>query len=268
MVDATVETTVAPSESVLTTVDGLALPARRWIPATPTRAAVVLVHGFSASSHDGAVVRQAEALCEAGFEVTAYDSRGHGRAGGECTLGDLESHDVAAAARGAGSDGLPVVLVGASMGAISVLRHAATTDQRLAGVVTVSCPAAWRAPRSVQGALAAAMTQTRLGRRIAARRLGVRLSPVWTNAAPPTTLVAQLHVPVAVIHGQADHFIRPCDAVELFRHAPEPRRLDLVPGMGHAYDALAVSPVVSAVEWVLAASLRTGVCRAAATATP
>ena len=38
-----------------------------------------------------------------------------------------------------------VVLVGTSMGAIAALRYAAT-DPELAGVVAVSCPAAWRLP--------------------------------------------------------------------------------------------------------------------------
>lgn len=244
-----------PTVRVLATIDGLALPARVWA-APGARAAVVLVHGFSASSRDGAVVRQAEALRDAGFDVVGYDSRGHGGSEGECTLGDLERHDVAAAAGAAAASGLPVVLVGASMGAISVLRHAATAEVPVAGVVTVSCPAAWRAPRSVQGALATAMTQTRLGRRIAHRRLGVRLSPVWTNAAPPTALIAGIDAPVALVHGQADRFIKPADAVELYRAATDPKRLDLVPGMGHAYDAQGVAPVVSAVEWVLAAARR------------
>lgn len=244
-----------PTSRVLATIDGLALPARLWA-APNARAAVVLVHGFSASSHDGAVVRQAEALRDAGFDVVGYDSRGHGGSGGECTLGDLERHDVAAAAEAARASGLPVVLVGASMGAISVLRHTATAEVPPAGVVVVSCPAAWRAPRSLQGALATVMTQTKAGRRIAHRRLGVRLSPVWTNAAPPTALVAGIDVPLALVHGQADRFIKPADAIELYRHARDPKRLDLVPSMGHAYDALGVAPVVSSVEWALAAAAR------------
>ena len=106
--------------------------------------------------------------------------------------------------------------------------------------------------------LAAALTQTRLGRRLADRRMRVRLSPVWTNPEPPTTLIARIDAPVALVHGQRDRFIRPADAVELYRHAGDPRRLDLVPGMGHAYDTLGIAPIVSAVEWVLAGSARRG----------
>jgi pimeloyl-ACP methyl ester carboxylesterase len=217
---------------------------------------VVVVHGFAASCNDGAVVRQAEALHAAGLNVVTYDSRGHGDSDGLCTLGDLERHDVAAAVDRVGREPGPVVVVGASMGAISALRYAACAEARVDGVVAISCPAAWRAPRSAQGMLAAALTQTRLGRRLAVRRMRVRLSPVWSNPEPPTTLISRIEVPVALVHGQRDRFIRPSDAVELYRHANDPRRLDLVPGMGHAYDLLGVAPIVSAVEWVLAASAR------------
>ena len=245
-------TTPPPS---LATADGLSLRARRWVRAD-ARATVILVHGFAASRHDGAVVRQAEILHDAGFDVVTYDSRGHGDSGGLCTLGDLERHDVAAAVDGDRRADRPVVVVGASMGAISALRYAACSEARIDGVVAVSCPSAWRAPRSAQGMLATALTQTRLGRRLADRRMRVRLSPVWTNPEPPTTLVSRIEVPLALVHGQRDRFISPANAVELYRHASDPRRIDLVPGMGHAYDLLGLAPIGAAVEWVLAAARR------------
>jgi alpha-beta hydrolase superfamily lysophospholipase len=231
------------------------LSVRRW-PALSARATVVLVHGFSASTADGAVVRQADALARAGCVVGADDGRGHGTSEGLCTLGDLEYLDVTAAVATAraGSE-LPVVVVGASMGAIAVLRYAASAVDRPAGIVVISCPAAWRTPRTFRAVLATGLTQTRGGRRIAARLLGARLSPGWNNPEPPVTLAASLEIPVAFVHGDDDHFIPSKDSVELYRTCHAPRRLDLVPGMGHAYHELAVAPVVAAVEWALAASL-------------
>ncbi|MCU4184694.1 lysophospholipase [Acidiferrimicrobium sp. IK] len=243
---------MAHQTPALATVDGLSLQTRQWR-RPDARATVILVHGFAASRKDGAVIRQAEALHVAGFDVITYDSRGHGESDGLCTLGDLERHDVAAAVAGDRRSDRPVVLVGASMGAISVLRYAACGDARVDGVVAVSCPAAWRAPRSAQGMLLAALTQTRLGRSVADRRMRVRLSPVWTNPEPPTALVGRIDAPIALVHGQRDRFIPAAAAVELYRHARDPRRLDLVPGMGHAYDLLGVAPVLAAVEWVLVA---------------
>jgi alpha-beta hydrolase superfamily lysophospholipase len=236
----------------LRTADGCTLRRRLWS-ASATRATVVLVHGFAASTNDAAVVSQAEALQADGFDVVSYDSRGHGGSGGLCTLGDLESHDVAAALVSVTAAGLPIVLVGASMGAIAVLRAAAMCGEGLAGVVSISCPAAWRAPRSAQGVLAAALTQTRLGRVIASRGMKVRLSPSWSAPEPPCELVRRIAVPVAIIHGDSDHFVATKDGVEIYRNCRPPRRLDLVPGMGHAYGTLALPAVSAAVEWVLAA---------------
>jgi pimeloyl-ACP methyl ester carboxylesterase len=234
----------------LATGDGFALVTRRW-PCEDAVAVAVLVHGFSASASDDNVVRQAEALNRARFEVVSYDARGHGGSEGTCTLGDLERHDVAAGVDLARRLDLPVVVIGASMGAIAALRYAADDSARIDGVVAISPPASWRMPRSLQGVVATAMTQTRLGRALARRHLRVRMSPTWTDPEAPLTQVRRITVPVALVHGTADRFIPPANSVALFRNCNEPRRLDLVPGMGHAFDEMAVCPVVAAAEWVL-----------------
>ena len=49
-------------------------------------------------------------------------------------------------------------------------------------------------------------------------------------------------------------FIAARDADELFDATPEPRQLVVVPGMGHAFEALAIDPVREAVAWSLALS--------------
>jgi alpha-beta hydrolase superfamily lysophospholipase len=67
-------------EETLTTFDGLELHVERFAaPATP-RAAVVMIHGFSA--HCGGFRHVADAISRAGFTVTAFDCRGHGRSQG------------------------------------------------------------------------------------------------------------------------------------------------------------------------------------------
>src|SRR3954470_20920479 len=164
--------------TTLRTQDGLDLPARWWR-ADAAHAVVVLVHGFTASKDDPAVGAVAERMQTAGYDVISYDARGHGASAGLSTLGDLERHDVAAAVDAVRAHGLPIVLVGASMGAIAVLRHAAECDG-LAGVVTVSSPARWQVPRTRRSILAVALPQPRLGRAVTARRLGARVSPKWT----------------------------------------------------------------------------------------
>jgi alpha-beta hydrolase superfamily lysophospholipase len=241
-----------PETPALITDDGLSLAARWWLPEGHEHAAVVLVHGFTASKDDPQVVSVAVALRDEGYAVLSYDARGHGRSGGVCTMGDLERLDVAAAVAAARNRSRLVVTVGASMGAISVLRYAAT-DRDLAGVVSVSSPALWRLPSNARTIAAAALTRTRAGRRFAARRMRVRISPTWTNAEPPERLAAKLSVPLAVVHGRRDRFISPREARHLAAVAPRARLL-LVPHMRHAFDPPAIPAVREAVGWVLRVS--------------
>src|SRR5439155_23849763 len=150
--------------TTLTTVDGVRLAAHLHHVARP-RGTVVLAHGFTASATHDDVEALARALVEAGYDVVTYDARGHGASTGWCTLGDLERHDVAAAARAARPESGRVVLVGLSMGAIAVLRHASSNerghdDAAGAGVVTVSAPARWKLPRNARGVLSAGITST------------------------------------------------------------------------------------------------------------
>jgi pimeloyl-ACP methyl ester carboxylesterase len=242
---------MASTDLTLETVDGVTLAGRLAAGDGPEPVIVVVAHGFAASKDDAAVVAMGRALRSAGYSVLTYDSRGQGASGGLCTLGDAERHDVAAAVKSAREQTERVVLVGASMGAIAVLRHAAS-DRDLAGVVTVSSPAAWRVPRNLRSLLAAGLTQTPPGRYVAARYMRVRLARGWTRPEPPHRLVRRIRVPVAVVHGTDDRFIAPAEARTLHAHAHDPRRLDLVPGMGHAFDAPGIPAVCDAVDWALA----------------
>lgn len=231
--------------------DEVRLAVRRWSPpAAPSTAVVVLVHGFAATKDDDSVVAVAEDLAAAGHHVVSYTGRGHGESGGLCTLGDLEHLDVEAAVESARSLGDRVVLVGASMGAVAVLRHAATAE--IDGVVTVSSPGEWRVPRTIQSAGAAMLTQLPVGRWLARRLLGVRLAAGWSGATPPVELAAAILTPHVIVHGTGDRFIRWSEATRLHDAAAEPRRLVLVDGMGHAYMPESRPVVVEAVDWVLA----------------
>lgn len=236
--------------STLTTTDGLRLTGRRLLTRPTPRAAVVVVHGFTASSTCPNVEELAARLHEHEVDVLTYDARGHGTSDGESTLGDHEQHDVAAAVALARERTEHVVLVGASMGAIAALRYA-VGDRDLAGVVAVSCPAAWRLPRNAQGLLAAAMTRTPIGRLVLTRLSGVRVARRWTNPLPPIALVPALRVPVAFVHGSTDRFISPRDADLLFQAAPDPKQLAVVPGMGHAFSPAASAAVCDAMSWAL-----------------
>lgn len=243
------------TERLLRTSDGLELVAYRRLADGVPRAAVVIVHGFSASAACPHVGELADALHNDGYDVITYDARGHGTSPGESTLGDHEQHDVAAAVALAHERTGSVVLIGASMGAIATLRYAAT-DDTLAGVVTVSCPAEWRLPRNIRGLLAAMMTRTGPGRRLTSRLSGVRVARRWTNPEPPLALAPHIAVPTTFIHGTADRFIPARDAALLWDVTAEPRRLEIVRGMGHAFEPSAIDPIRNAVAWALDVQLK------------
>jgi pimeloyl-ACP methyl ester carboxylesterase len=242
----------APLATSTMTADGVRLSLSIRVPPAPPQAAVVIAHGFTGSSADPAVIAVAENLLGAGFAVVTYDARGHGLSDGLCTLGIRERFDVAAVTDVARLLHERVVVVGASMGAIAALGHAAS-DAGLAGVVTVSSPARWQFPRTARAVLAAVMTQTPPGRRFMASR-GIRLADRWTRPRPeePVALAARLQVPLAVVHGQADRFLPMTAATDLLRAARAPSRLVLVPAMGHAFEPSGFPAIAEAVTWVLA----------------
>jgi alpha-beta hydrolase superfamily lysophospholipase len=237
-------------EAELRTSDGVTLSARWWRRPGRAKAAVVLVHGFGASKDDAGIRALAADLHGEGFDVLTYDARGHGRSEGHCTVGGEEQKDVAAAASLAAVSGQPVVLVGVSMGAIAVLSHAASPAP-IAGVVVVSAPARWRMSPSLVGLAIVGLTRTRLGSWFMRRRLGVRVGADWRLAEPPVSIVGRIGAPIAVVHGRRDRLIRSGEARLLFEGAHEPRRLDVVSGMGHGIDEHARAAVLASLEWLM-----------------
>src|SRR3954452_11140547 len=73
--------TLRRSMTVLSTSDGLELAARTWSANGEPRASVVLVHGLAATKDNLELVAVATALQDRGFDVLAYDARGHGASG-------------------------------------------------------------------------------------------------------------------------------------------------------------------------------------------
>jgi alpha-beta hydrolase superfamily lysophospholipase len=231
--------------------DGLRLAATTWRSADEPQAAVVVAHGLTITKDHPSVTALASSLVAEGFGVITYDGRGHGDSEGLCTLGCDEAFDVAAAVAYARTLSPRVVAVGSSMGAIAVLRYGAT-DPDLAGVVAVSAPARWRI-HSARSFVAAAMTRTGAGRDLVRRRKGVRLAPRWNAVAAPEEVASRLGCPAAIVHGSADRFIPAREATRLYERLRGPRRLDVVPGMGHGFGRAAVPAIIDAVRWTITA---------------
>ena len=200
---------------------------------------VVLAHGFTGSTAKPGVRAIAQALAtHAG--VVAFDFRGHGRSTGHSTLGDLEVHDLEAAVAEARRLGYrDVVTCGWSMGGSVVLRHAALTGG-VQAVVSVSAVSRWfyrdTAPmRRVHWAI-----ETRLGRLVARRMLGTRISPHGWPEVPesPVEVVGRISpIPLLFVHGDMDHYFPVEHPQALYDAAREPKELWLVEGFGHAESA-------------------------------
>ena len=115
------------------TVDGERLHGLHHLPAGPVRGAVVAVHGFNSDLRE--MVGLPAALARAGWHVLAFDQRGFGQSEGErgLTTAARAVADIRSALDQL-PKGLPVALVGHSLGAAYSLETAAE-DRRVRAVV-------------------------------------------------------------------------------------------------------------------------------------
>ncbi|MFZ5908689.1 MAG: alpha/beta hydrolase [Chloroflexota bacterium] len=118
--------------------DGLEMYARSWEPEKPARAVIALVHGLG--EHIGRYEHVGAALTEAGFSLTGYDLRGHGKSGGarghtpsyDALMTDVDMFLDLAAGR---YPGQPRFLYGHSMGGNLVINFALRRTAELEGVI-------------------------------------------------------------------------------------------------------------------------------------
>ncbi len=117
---------------------GLDLFSQRWCPDGEPRAAVAVVHGLG--EHSGRYASVVDHLVPRGFAVHGFDLRGHGRSPGQRGHVDSWSQyrdDVDAflrTIRGEGG-GLPLFLLGHSMGGLIVLDYVLRRPDAVAGAV-------------------------------------------------------------------------------------------------------------------------------------
>ncbi len=198
----------------------------------PSTTAFVLGHGFCGTWRN--VVPLATKLAERGT-VYAFDFRGHGASEGLTTLGNLEALDVHAVvelARLECGSSARVVTIGASMGGISVLREAAYFGSSDA-VVSISAPAEWMGQQR-RARLLGMLVTSRLGRYAAKRFFSTHVEPVWTSPPPPVELVADIHVPLLIVHGATDPFVDPHQAKLLHDATNDRAWLRVISRYGHA----------------------------------
>ncbi len=208
----------------LTSSDGIPLAAW-WIPADPSRGAVVLLHGMDGLDAS-CLLPQAKFLHDAGWSTLVLDMRAHGRSGGErIGLALEEPRDVSAALDWLTTQssliGKPLVLLGLSMGGATAIRTAAARPD-VDAVISVSSFASFD-PLMGQG------VQLLLG------RLSIlTLYGVWSPNASPVHDIARISPrPILLMHGTADKQIPVQDAYLLQKAAGPNTELLIVPGADH-----------------------------------
>jgi alpha-beta hydrolase superfamily lysophospholipase len=126
--------------------DGAVLPARAWMPKSEEPSAVIVaLHGFN--DYGNFFAQPGRYLARLGFGVYAYDQRGFGQAPNRGYWPGVEAlqRDLAAVVRAvkARHPGLPVYLLGESMGGAVVMTTLAGPDPPEIDGAILSAPAVW-----------------------------------------------------------------------------------------------------------------------------
>jgi alpha-beta hydrolase superfamily lysophospholipase len=211
-----------------TTDDGVTLAGWLIPAARDTRAAVIVLHGFS--GHRLPELAGFVPWLQREYHVLQFDFRGHGASEpGMVTLGALERRDVAAAVRFVESRGLgPIALMGVSMGAaIAII---AAPELPVAAVVADAAFA------DLQHPIASRLREqgyplSSLGSRAIVAAAALRARRILPS---PRSSVARI-APRAllVISPQEDRLIDASQSRRLFEAAGEPKELYEVPGAAH-----------------------------------
>ncbi|MBA3072399.1 MAG: lysophospholipase [Anaerolineae bacterium] len=129
------------SEYNWTTPDNVKLYGQEWKPEGKQKAAIAMVHGLG--EHSGRYEHVAEAFTQAGYSLTAFDLRGHGKSEGirghapsyAAIMEDI-THNVDLAKEH--FPGMPVFLYGHSLGGNLTLYYCLTQNPQIKGAIVTS----------------------------------------------------------------------------------------------------------------------------------
>lgn len=222
---------VPQEETTINTCDGIPLRAW-WIPHESPTCVVVLLHGYLMTRSEMAPV--AAQLHGDGCACLLPDLRAHGRSGGKwCGLGWFERFDALAAAEEAARryPGIPIVLMGSSMGAVASAFAAAESDN-VSGIV-LDC-AYSKLPSAVRGwwrFVGGEMLSIALAPTLLAAWPLVRINPFKIDVA---AALAKSTAPVLLLHGEKDRLALPSEAERNLAAVGDRGRLVWLPDSNHA----------------------------------
>lgn len=227
---------------------------RCWEPAGTATAVVVVVHGYA--EHGGRYAHVAEAFAAQGWATVAPDHLGHGRSAGERALiadfahvvDDLHTTvELAEAAH----PGVPVVMVGHSMGGLLTARFVQRTPDRLAGAAFLGAvlgdwpwaravlaePSLPEEPSDPDGMSRDPSTNRAYAEDPLVYHGGYKRPLLVSEVATLDAFRAEIdriRIPVACLHGSADPFVPPGPTVQSVVDMPSADKLIRVyPGAKH-----------------------------------
>jgi alpha-beta hydrolase superfamily lysophospholipase len=257
-----------------------------WIPDTPMRAFVVMIHGIG--EHSGCYKRWAEKFAAESIGFLAFDLRGHGRSTGKrghASIAGIKSdiktvlHDVFQKV-----PAIPVVLYGHSMGGNIVLNYAMGKHVKVQGIIASSPWLKLVKPPSeflVRLAKVAAhlMPSMTLSTGIKAdhlggtaeksaktdplmhKRISVKLfADLWESGETILRSKHRVNVPLLLMHGNADKLVS-CQASRSFVHnTGEKTKFKQWNGMYHDLHNDAASEAVFqyVLKWISGLEIKNG----------
>ena len=201
-----------------------------YAPGRPGRGSVVLAHARHGDRRG--MLGRAEFLHAAGYSVLLFDAQAHGESpGNQVTFGHLESHDAVAAVAFARKQDMesPVAFIGFSQGGAAALLGPSP--------LPVSALVLEAVYPTLEDAVSnrIAMRLGTLGRWLTPLllwqvepRLGVRAQDL-----APARGIGNITAPLLLVAGEQDRHTTLEQSEELFRAAPEPKSLWVVPGAAH-----------------------------------
>lgn len=217
-------------------VGGLRIATRSWRPDGAVRGVMILIHGFN--SHSGYMAWPAEQFATNGFAAYALDHRGRGKSEGERFYVEkfsdwLEDVDKLVEIARSENPGVPVVVLGHSVGGVIASSYVFEHQQEIAGLICESFALDVGLPHLAQLALEGAsyliphLPVYSLKNEIFSRDPDVvaemNNDPLIANEKQPAETASEVlkaaarlkenmpnfKVPVFIIHGTADKATRP-----------------------------------------------------------
>lgn len=203
-----------------------------WIPSSPDRPAIIILHGWGASA--AMMLPLSVPFHRAGYNILLLDARNHGRSDsdGHSSLprfaDDLSAAIDSLQAKPARYNG-KIILMGHSVGAGAALFEASRRGD-ISAVVSLS---AFAHPRQVMDRQLRGWHLPAWLRRIILRYIEWVIGVPYETFAPINT-AARLSCPLLLVHGDADNIVPLSDAEAIYANcSPAMAQLLVIPGAGH-----------------------------------